>query len=189
MSNVESNVHVKVAMADVLALLVISMFTFAVAIFGLNYSNDTRALSLIVAIGPFVGILAIVAAVFAYMNENLLGTAIFGPLAVFFFTIVVVGGLSAAVLCMVIGIIILIDALVAFFQPVKLLPILLLVAAIAFFVTAVWYNSTNADDLKNLAPAVGALWLIYSLISFYMAAAIMVLVMKGKAMLPLLIKA
>jgi hypothetical protein len=188
MSNVESNVHVKVAMADVLALLVISMFTFAVAIFGLNYSNDIRALDLVVKIGPWVGLLSIVAAVFAYMNENLLGTAIFGPLAVFFFTIVGVGGLSAAVLCMVIGIIILIDALVAFFQPVKLLPILLLVAAIAFFVTAMWYNG-NATDQKNLASAVGGLWLIYSLISFYMAAAIMVLVMKGKAMLPLLIKA
>jgi hypothetical protein len=189
MANVESNVHVKVAMADVLAILVISMFTFAVAIFGLNYSNDTRTLALVASLGNFVGIATLLAAVFAYMNENLLGTAIFGPLAVFFFTIPLVGGLAGAVLCMVIGIIILIDALVAFLQPVKLLPILLLVAAIAFFVTALFYNTTNTNDAKNLATALGALWLIYSLISFYMGAAIMVLVMKGKAILPLLIKA
>jgi succinate-acetate transporter protein len=189
MSNVESNVHVKVAMADVLALFVISMFTFAVAIFGLNYGNDPSGNALIIALGMPVGILSIVAALFAYMNENLLGTAIFGPLAVFFIAIAVVPTLlGAAVLCMVIGIIILIDALVAFFQPVKLLPILLLVAAIAFFVTAMWYNG-NATDKSNLSGAVGGLWLIYSLISFYMAAAIMVLVMKGKAILPLLIKA
>jgi hypothetical protein len=189
MSNAENNVHVKVAMADVLALFVISMFTFAVATFGLSPTSDTRLLALIVAIGPFVGIATLLAAVFAYLNENLLGTAIFGPLAVFFFAIVMVGNISAAVLCMVIGIIILIDALVAFFQPVKLLPILLLVAAIAFFVTAMWYNTTNVTDANNLQPAVGALWLIYSLISFYMGGAIMILVLKGKAILPLLIKA
>ena len=111
MTNVESNVHVKVAMADVLAILVISMFTFAVAIFGLNYSNNGDSIKLVVAMGQFVGIATLLAAVFAYMNENLLGTAIFGPLAVFFFTIPLVGGLSGAVLCMVIGIIILIDAM------------------------------------------------------------------------------
>jgi succinate-acetate transporter protein len=175
----ESNVHVKVAMADVLGLLVISMFTAAVGIFGLG----SDSLKLVVAIGPFVGIATLIAAVFAYLNENVLATAIFGPLAVFFFTIVVVGGLDAAVLCMFIGIIILADALVAFYQPVKLLPILLIIAAIAFFVTALWYNGS---DLKS---AVGGLWILYSIISWYMAAAIIMLVLKGKQVLPLLIKA
>ena len=188
MSN-ESNVHVKVAMADVMALFVISMFTFAVAMFGLSANSDLRLLGLIVQIGPFVGIATLVAAVFAYLNENLLGTAIFGPLAVFFFTIVVVGDISAAVLCTCIGIIILIDAIVAFAQPVKLLPILLIVAAVAFFVTAMWYNAATASDAEGLRPMVGALWLVYSFMSFYMAGAIMILVMKGKAILPLLIKA
>ena len=176
----ESNVHVKVAMADVLALLAISMFTFAVAVFGLGVDS----LDLVVAIGPIVGAVTLVAAIFAYLNENLLGTAIFGPLAIFFFAIVLVGGVSAAMLCTLIGIIILIDALVAFAQPVKLLPILLIVAAIAFFVTALWYN--GSADMKI---AVGGLWMLYSLISFYMAAAIMMLVIKGKQVLPLLISA
>src|SRR5665647_3670056 len=90
----ESNVHVKVAMADVLGLLVISMFTFAVAAFGLGANGDFSLLNLIVAIGPAVGIATLIAAVFCYVNENLLGTAIFGPLAVFFLTVVTLGPVS-----------------------------------------------------------------------------------------------
>jgi hypothetical protein len=171
----ESNVHVKVAMADVMALFVIAMFTMSVTMFAF----DVSSIALVVAIGPFVGILCIVAAVFAYMNENLLGTAIFGPLAVFFFTIVTPGA--------IIGIIILIDAIVAFFQPVKMLPILLIIAAIAFFVTAIFYNPDQTSD--SFKTATGVMWLIYSLLSFYMAAAIMMLVLKGKQVLPLMIKA
>ena len=176
----ESNVHVKVAMADAMGILVVAMFTFAVAVFGLGFD----ALDLVVAIGPFVGILCIVVAIFMYLNENLLGTCIFGPLAVFFFTIVLVGAESAAMLCVVIGIIALVDMLVSLAQPVKLLPILLGVAVIAFFVTAAWYWGT--EGTKEI---VGALWMIYSLISFYMGAAILMLVLKGKQVLPLLIKA
>ncbi len=183
----ESNVHVKVAMADVLGLLVISMFTTAVGIFGLG--TGASAIGLVVAIGPFVGIATLVAAIFAYLNENLLATAIFGPLAVFFFTIVGVGGLDAAVLCMIIGIIILADALVSIFQPVKMLPILLFIAAIAFFVTALWYNANISAVDDSLRAAVGGLWILYSIISWYMAAAIIMLVLKGKQVLPLLIKA
>jgi hypothetical protein len=189
MTNVESNVHVKVAMADVLGLLVIAMFTAGVAGVGLGANGDFSLLKTVNAIGPWVAIATLIAAIFAYMNENLLGTAIFGPLAVFFFAMTWgagLGGIAAAYLCMIIGVIILIDAIVAFAQPVKLLPILLLVAAIAFFVTAMWYNDNNGNNYK---AAVGALWLVYTLISFYMAAAIMILVMKGKPILPLLIKA
>jgi hypothetical protein len=181
----ESNVHVKVAMADVMALFVIAMFTMSVTMFAF----DVSSIALVVAIGPFVGILCIVAAVFAYMNENLLGTAIFGPLAVFFFTIVTpgAGGVDGEILCVIIGIIILIDAIVAFFQPVKMLPILLIIAAIAFFVTAIFYNPDQTSD--SFKTATGVMWLIYSLLSFYMAAAIMMLVLKGKQVLPLMIKA
>ena len=175
----ETNVHMKFAMADVLGILAISMFTFAVAVFGLGADS----LSLVVMIGPFAALFTLIAAIVAFLNENLLGTAIFGPLAIFFYTIVLVGGVSAAMLCVLIGIIILIDTLVALAQPVRMLPILLIIAAIAFFVTALWYN--GSADMKS---AMGALWLIYSLLSFYMAAAIMLLVMKGKQVLPLLIK-
>ncbi|MBI0581842.1 MAG: hypothetical protein JET69_02375 [Methanomassiliicoccales archaeon] len=176
----ESNVHVKVAMADAMGILVIAMFTFAVAVFGLGVD----ALDLVVAIGPFVAVLCVIVTIFMYLNENLLGTCIFGPLAVFFFTIVLVGAESAAMLCVVIGIIALIDTLLSLAQPVKMLPILLGVATIAFFVTAAWYWGT-----EGIKEVVGALWMIYSLISFYMGAAIVMLVLKGKQVLPLLIKA
>lgn len=176
----DTNTHVKVAMADVMGLLVIAMFTFAVGAYGLG-SDD--AINLVLAIGPFVAILCIIVALMMYLNENLLGTAIFGPLAVFFFTIVGVAGDAGAWLCVVIGIIALIDALLSMAQPVKMLPILLLIAAVAFFVTAAWYNG-----IEDTRAIVGALWMIYSLLSFYMAAAIVLLVMKGKQVLPLMIK-
>ncbi len=186
----ESNAHIKVAMADVMGILVISMFTFAVAVTLLDFADTA---TLIGAIGPFVGILCIVTAVMMFLNENLLGTAIFGPLAVFFLTITAVNPATGAglltadatgYLCIVIGIIALIDAVVSMFQPVKMLPILLGIAAIAFFVTAAVYLGS-----ADLDKAAGALWMIYSLLSFYMGAAIVMLVMKGKQVLPLLIKA
>lgn len=176
----ESNTHMKVAMADVVGILAASMFTFAVATFGLGL--DT--LGLVVAIGPWVGLVCAITTVFMFLNENLLGTAIFGPLTIFFFTIVGVVGEAAAILCVVIGIIVLIDMVVSLAQPVKMLPILLGVAVVAFFVTAAWYWGT-----EGIQEVVGALWMIYSLLSFYMAAAIVMLVLKGKQVLPLLIKA
>jgi succinate-acetate transporter protein len=178
----ERNVHVKFAMADVLGLFAISMFTFLVAGLGLGL-NGAGAVA---AVAFPVGIATLIAAYMAYVNENLLGTAIFGPLGVFFLGFVAahtLGGEDAMMVCVLIGIIILIDAIVAFAQPVKLLPILLLIAAVAFFVTAMFYNSPS----DGMMTAFGALWMIYSLLSFYMAAAIMMLVMKGKPVLPLLI--
>jgi hypothetical protein len=124
----------------------------------------------------------------AYYNENLLATAIFGPLGIFFLAFGAVATTAPAGEGMwffvFIGVVILIDAIVAFFQPVKLLPILLLVAAVGFFTTALWWNG-NAD----MKTVMAALWLLYTIISWYMAMAILMLVLKGKALLPLLIKA
>ena len=82
------------------------------------------------------------------------------------------------------GIVLLINAIASFAQPVKMLPILLLIASVAFFVTAMFY-SQGGDGLQM---ATGVLWLVYSLLSFYMALGILLLVMKGKEILPLLIK-
>ena len=182
----ERNVHVKVAMADVLGLFVIAFFTILVAGFGMDfYKTPSAALAVAVP----VGIVTLIAAWMAYYNENLLAPAIFGPLGVFFIAFPVVAQTAPAAEGMwffvFIGVVILIDAVVAFFQPVKLLPILLLIAAIAFCVTAGGGNGGDAT-MKTLT---GALWLIYSLVSWYMAAAILMLVLKGKPVLPLLIKA
>jgi len=182
----ESNVHVKVAMADVLGLLAIAFFTFLVAGLGL----DLNGAAPIAAVAVPVGIVVLIVAFIAFLNENLLGTAIFGPLGIFFLAFVgihtagVANGMDAVMALVFIGVVVLIDAVVSFAQPVKLLPILLLVAAVAFFVTALFYNG-----MTEMQVVFGALWMIYSLISFYMAAAIMMLVLKGKQILPLLISA
>jgi hypothetical protein len=162
----ERNTHVKLAMADVMGLLVVSMFTMAVAAFGLGGKTDFAMLNLVGAIGPFVGFACLIVAVIAFINENILATAIFGPLAIFFLAITAVpaiGAESSAMLCIVIGIIILIDAIVAFAQPVKLLPILLIIAAIAFFLTAFMYDTMNqGKDFADSRQIVGIMWLIYS---------------------------
>jgi succinate-acetate transporter protein len=188
----EKPMQIKYAMADVLGLFVISIFTFLVA--GLGLDANTGAI--IEAVALPVSIATFIVAYIAFVNDNLLGTAIFGPLAVFFLgffvlslpadmAIVSVTGVDIAMLLGFIGIIIFIDAVVAFLgQPVRMLPILLFIAAFAFFATALFYNSPN-DTMKMVF---GVLWLIYSLLSLYMAPAIMLLVMKGKPILPLLIK-
>ena len=193
----EKPMQLKYAMADVMGLFVISMFTFLVAGFGLKVYPGLQiaaAAALPVAVATFI------AARVAFVNDNLLGTAIFGPLAVFFLTffflnttgILALTGLTMlgpAMLCFLIGIVILIDAFVAFMQPVRLLPILLLVAALAFFSTGLLYNDfNNGVSDSSFQGLMGALWLLYSLISWYLAAGICCLVMRGKCILPLLIK-
>jgi len=92
----ESNVHVKVAMADVMALFVIAFFTFLVGGLGLGVFDSP---ALIAGIALPVGIMTIVATVIAYLNENLLGTAIFGPLAVFFIVFPAIPADAAGVSC------------------------------------------------------------------------------------------
>jgi succinate-acetate transporter protein len=173
-------------MADVLGLFAIAFFTFLVAGFGLDLFKTPAAAA---AVSIPVGLVTLLAAWMAYYNENLLATAIFGPLGIFFLAFAAVAGTAAGAEGMYffvfIGIVILIDAIVAFFQPVKLLPILLLIAAVAFFVTAVWWEGGDAT-MKTLT---GALWMIYSIVSWYMGMAILMLVLKGKPVLPLLIKA
>jgi len=177
----ESNVHVKVAMADVMALFAIAFFTFLVGGLGLQVFDSV---DLIASIAGPVGLLVLVATIVAYLNENLLGTAIFGPLAIFFLVFPFIPADAAGMLGLVyIGLVILIDAVLSLAQPVKLLPIVLFIAAIAFFVTAAWYNGGAIDE--GLRTAVGALWMIFSLLGLYLGAGITLLVMKGKQVVPI----
>ena len=71
----ESNVHVKVAMADVMALFVIAFFTFLVGGLGLGVFGLGQ-LAIIAEISVPVGILVLLATIIAYLNENVLGTAL-----------------------------------------------------------------------------------------------------------------
>jgi len=177
----ESNVHVKVAMADVMALFVIAFFTFLVGGLGLGVFDSP---ALIAGIALPVGIMTIVATVIAYLNENLLGTAIFGPLAVFFIVFPAIPADAAGALALVyIGLVVLIDAVLSLAQPVRLLPIVLVLGAIAFFVTALWYNGGLADETMRMAT--GVMWMVFSLVAMYLAAGIILLVMKGKQVVPI----
>lgn len=179
----ESNVHVKVAMADVMALFVIAFFTFLVGGLGLGVFGLDQ-LAIIAEISVPVGILVLVATIIAYLNENVLGTAIFGPLAVFFLVFQFIPVDASGMLALVyIGLVILIDAVLSLAQPVRLLPIVLFIAAIAFFVTGAWYNGGASDE--GLRTAVGALWMIFSLLGLYLGAGIILLVMKGKQIVPI----
>ena len=87
-----------------------------------------------------------------------------------------------------VGVILLVMALVSFAQPVKMLPILLIVAGIAFILLALWW--AEGDLLNNdYRMITGVFWTLVAVIAVYMAAAISLLVVKGKPVLPLLIKA
>ncbi len=179
----ESNVHVKVAMADVMALFVIAFFTFLVGGLGLGVFGLDQ-LAILVEISIPVGILVLLATIIAYLNENVLGTAIFGPLAVFFLVFQFIPPDASGMLALVyIGLVILIDAILSLAQPVRLLPIVLFIAAIAFFVTGIWYNGGLADE--TLRMAAGALWMIFSLLGLYLGTGIVLLVMKGKQVVPI----
>lgn len=179
----ESNVHVKVAMADVMALFVIAFFTFLVGGLGLGVFGLDQ-LAIVAEISVPVGIMVLLATVIAYLNENVLGTAIFGPLAVFFLVFQFIPPDASGMLALVyIGLVVLIDAVLSLAQPVRLLPIVLVLGAVAFFVTAVWYNGGLADDTMRMLA--GVLWMVFSLVAMYLAAGIILLVMKGKQVVPI----
>ncbi len=197
----ERNVHTKVAMAEVLGLLMIGWITALIAFFGFKSYED---LGVILAVIPFAGWGLIVALVIAYLNENLLLTAIFGPLAFFCLAFPAIAsdgltpllGLSGApaagaVALAFVGLALLIACLVSIMQPVKMLPVLLLVAAIMFFMLALWWtdlgSSTKTVFNSDWRVLVGVFAILTSLFATYMAAAISVLVVKGKPLLPLLI--
>lgn len=180
----ETNIHAKVAMADVAGLLTIGFFVFLVGCYGLKIMDT---LDVVVAIAIPCGVVSLLVAYMMYLNENVLGTGIFAPLAIFFLAVgVVPTSISGAMFMAVTGIIILVDFIVSLSQPVKILPVHLLIATLAFFVTAVFYNDTTLDAARL---GLGVLWMVLALLSFYMGAGIMLLVLKGKQVLPLLIKA
>ena len=74
-------------------------------------------------------------------------------------------------------------------QPVKMLPVLLIVAAIAFILLGLWFQNDLPNATEDYRMLTGVFWLLVGLIATYMGAAITMLVMKGKPVLPLLIKA
>jgi hypothetical protein len=187
----ESNVHIKLAGAEVLGLFLVSGIAILVGMYGLEVFDD---LSVIAGVAGLVGIGLFLCTIVAYINENILVSAAFGMFSVFLMgfsamaTPVLTGApeayLAAEYSTIFVGIGLLMVGLVAFAQPVKILPIFLIVAALAFIFLGLWFDM--GDDVRMI---VGLLWTVAALMALYMATAIAFLVVKGKVVLPLLIKA
>jgi hypothetical protein len=195
----ERNTHVKMAMAEVFGLYMIAFVGIVVGCYGLKVFDG---LGVIAAISLYLGIGLLVCTVVAFWNENLLLTGIFGVLAVFLlsFQPMVVGALamgsmsafggdttSGMVYIVFTGVLLLIMALVSWAQPVKMLPLLLVIGGLAFIFLGLWFGDFGTSRMENYRMIVGALWLLTGIVAMYMAAAITMLVMKGKPVLPLMI--
>ena len=181
------------AMAEVFGLYMIALVGALVGSYGLKVFDG---LGVIINVAMYLGIGLLICTIIAFWNENLLLTGIFGVLGVFLvsFSPMVSGAMgsfgdfeSAMVYMVFVGVLLILMALVSLAQPVKILPVLLIVAGLAFILLGMWFNDFGAGNGENLRAAVGALWLLTGIIATYMAVAITMLVMKGKPVLPLLI--
>lgn len=188
----ERNLHMKLAGAEVFGLLLIGWMTFIVAMYGFKVFDLTVGsnLSQVFALSTWVGAGLLLATLVSFINENMLLSAVFGLLAFFFIAWPSLAvGVVPMYIAVFVGLALLLAALLAFNQPVMLLPILLLVAAILFFLLGAWLNDfTTKGEASDLRAIVGVFSILTFLISVYMAAAIGMLMMKGKPVLPLLIK-
>lgn len=187
----ERNLHMKLAGAEVLGLVAIGWVTFVVAMYGLKVFDLGAGAGTITSILPWAGGALLLCTLVSFINENMLLTAVFGPLAFFFiaFPSFILAGPAAMYATIFIGIVLLLDALVAFMQPVRILPILLLVAAILFFLLGAWQEGGMAKaDTSDMRMLVGVFSLLTFILAIYIAAAIGILTVKGKMLLPLLVK-
>jgi hypothetical protein len=183
----ESNVHIKLAGAEVLGLFLVSMVAILVGMYGFEVIDS---LGVILGVAGFIGTGLIIVTIIAYLNENILTSAAFGLFGVYLigFVAMATGGdaMSCEILTIFFGLGLLMVGVVSFAQPVKILPIFLIVAALAFFMLGLWFDADLAEDVRMI---VGLLWTVASLLALYMATAIAFLTVKGKPVLPLLIKA
>jgi len=191
----ESNMKVKMAMAEVLGLYLIAIVGILVGCYGLGVFDG---LGVIINVSMWLGLGLLLCTLVAFYNENLLLTGIFGVLGVFLvsFSGMVDGAMgslgdfdSAMIYMVFIGVLLLVMALVSMAQPVKMLPILLIVAAISFILLGLWFQNDLPNATEDYRMLTGVFWMLTGIIALYMAAAIKLLVMKGKPVLPLLIKA
>lgn len=180
-------------MAEVLGLYIIAFVGALVGSYGLGVFDG---LGVIINVAMYLGLGLLFCTVIAFLNENLLLTGIFGVLGIFLlsFAQMVNGAMgafgdfeSAMIYMVFVGVLLLIMAGVSMAQPVKMLPLLLIVGGFAFILLGLWFNDFGAGNGENLRMIVGVLWILTGIIATYMAAAITMLVMKGKPVLPLMI--
>ncbi len=187
----DRNVHVKLGMAEGLGCVLIAYLTFMVAMWGFEQVSPGPA---ILAVSYWCGIGFLIVTAVAFFNENYLMTCVFGILGVFtllfpdFAGATLTGGESAAnggMAILFIGVVLLVLTIVSVAQPIRLLPIFLLVASLMFFFVGLWWGDLANETYQMLT---GVFALITMLLALYFVAAVGVLVLKGKPVLPLLIK-
>jgi hypothetical protein len=194
----ENNVHVKVAMADVLGCFLIGVAAFLVSLLGFKQIGTTELPALFISV-LYLGVGFVIVTVMMFLNENMLGTAIFGTLAVDFiaFYFIAVGGLAgsniAAYLTGFVGFLLLVYGLLSLLQPVKMLSLTLIIAFIAFECLAWWQTSFGhmalGSNIDTQYTLVGVFFILLAICATYLGAAVAAFVMKGKPILPLLIMA
>ncbi|MEM0449523.1 MAG: hypothetical protein QW520_06870 [Methanomassiliicoccales archaeon] len=182
----DRNIHIKLGMAEGLGCVLIAYLTFMVAMWGFEQVSAGPA---ILAVSYWIGIGFLIVTAVAFFNENYLMSAVFGVLGVFTLAFPqiasdpVFGNGGMAVLF--VGIILLVLAVVSLAQPIRLLPIFLIIAALMFFFIGLWWGDLANETYQMLT---GVFAFITMLLALYFVAAVGLLVLKGKPVLPLLIK-
>jgi hypothetical protein len=180
-------------MADVFGCLLVGFVAFAVSMLGFNQGIGGGLAWILLA----TGICCVIVTLEMFKNENILGTAIFGPLAVSFLAYALgaiyagsaLGQNDLAIIIGFTGVVLLIDFVLSLLQPVKMLSVVLIVAAIAYFLLAYWLSLTSHPAVASdgLRTAWAVFFILLSITATYLGAAVAAFVMKGKPILPLLI--
>jgi hypothetical protein len=182
----DRNIHMKLGMAEGLGCVLVAYLTFMVAMLGFEQITAGQA---ILAVSYWCGIAFLIVTVVAFFNENYLMSCVFGVLGVFTLAFPqitsdpVLGNGGMAVLF--VGVILLVLTIVSMAQPIRLVPIFLLMAALMFFFVGLWWGDMSNDTYLML---MGVFAFITMILALYFVAAVGVLVLKGKPILPLLIK-
>jgi hypothetical protein len=181
----ERNIHIKLGMAEGFGCVLVAYLTFMVAMLGFE---QITADATILGVAYWCGIGFLIVTVVAFFNENYLMSCVFGILGVYTVAfkeitsgVVANGGLAT----IFIGVVLLVLTIVSIVQPIKLVPIFLLMAALMFFFVGLWWGEMANDTYLML---MGVFAFITMLLALYFVAAVGVLVLKGKPILPLLIK-
>jgi len=185
----ERNIHVKLGMAEGLGCVLVAYLTFMVAMLAFDQITTGLGGSAILAVSYWVGIAFLIVTVVAFFNENYLMSCVFGILGVFTLAFPQIAAdqtlMNGGMAVIFVGVVLLVLTIVSMVQPIRLVPIFLLMAALMFFFIGLWWGDMANDTYKML---MGVFAFITMLLALYFVAAVGVLVIKGKPLLPLLIK-
>ncbi|HUL39549.1 MAG TPA: hypothetical protein VLU38_04580 [Methanomassiliicoccales archaeon] len=188
----ERNTHVKLAMAEGLGLALVAYLTFMVSMWAFDQVTPGAA---ILGVAQWCGVGFLIVTVIAFLNENYLMSATFGILGAFtsLFPAMALAAMApngesfanGGMATLFVGVLLLLLGFISVAQPVRMVPVVLISAAIMFFFIGLWWGDLGNDTYKMLT---GVFAFLTMLIALYLVAAIGLLVIKGKPVLPLLIK-